>query len=77
MGGKGIDLAGDPVVEPGANGDKEVALRDREVRILGAMHAEHPEIERIIAGDTPETHKCRRDRDAELGRKCDQFFRRV
>ena len=41
--GEGRDLAGDAVVEPGADGDEQVALLDRVVGVGRAVHAEHVE----------------------------------
>ena len=47
-GGKGVELARDTVIKTGANGDQQIALRDREVGISGAMHPEHPHRQGIV-----------------------------
>ncbi len=60
---EGLNLARHPVIEPDADGYQEVALRHRVVRGLGAVHPEHPEVERVIAGDGAEPHQGRRDGD--------------
>ena len=35
--GEGIDLTGDPVIEPGPDGDQEIAFGDGKICVLGAM----------------------------------------
>ncbi len=50
LGGKGIDLAGDPVVKTGSDGDEAVALVNRHVGGVGAVHAQHAEKLLIVAG---------------------------
>ncbi len=72
---EGLDLAGHPVIEPGAYGDEEVASGDRVVRCLGAVHTEHAEAERVIAGDGAKTHQGRRHRDGGCLGKPQEFGR--
>jgi hypothetical protein len=68
VGRKGIDLPGYPVIEPCPDREHEVALGDCEVRVLGPVHPEHPEVEGMVAGDTAQPHQGGRDRDlADLG----------
>ena len=75
FGAEGLDLAGHPVIEPGAYGDEEVALRHRVVRRLGAVHPEHPEAERVVAGNGSEPHQGRRHRDGGCLGKPQEFGR--
>ena len=64
--GEGLDLARDTVVEPHAHGDQEVGLVDRVVGVDAAVHAEHVERERVVAGVGPEPHQGHGDGDAGL-----------
>jgi hypothetical protein len=72
---EGLDPAGDPVIEPDADGKQEVALRDRVVRGLGAVHTEHAEAERVVAGDGAKAHQGRRHRDGGGLCKLQEFCR--
>ena len=47
---EGRQLAGDPVVEPRAEGDEQVALLQRGDGRDGAVHARHPEVQRVAVG---------------------------
>ena len=46
LGAKACQLAGDAVVEPGADGDQQIALLDGVVGVGGAVHAEHVQRQR-------------------------------
>ena len=46
-------LAGDPVVEPGAERDEEVGLLQRRDRGDGAVHAGHAEVLGWLSGKAP------------------------
>jgi hypothetical protein len=64
-------LAGDPVVEPGADAADEVRLVHRVVRRPGAVHAEHAEPLLMRRRERAEAHERAGDREAvgrgELG----------
>ncbi len=47
------DLAGHAVVEPHAEGEQQIGLVDRVVGVDAAVHAEHVERQRIVAGKAP------------------------
>ena len=66
MGSEGIRFTGYPVIEPHANGEQAVTFRDGKVCVFRAMHTEHPQVERMIAGDAPDTHERGGDRDTQL-----------
>ena len=51
------DLAGHAVGEARAAGDDEVGLRDGHVGVLGAVHANGTEVERVGAGDGRLAHE--------------------
>ncbi len=52
-----IDLAGDAVVEPGAERDQEIGLLHRGDRRGIAVHAGHPEAQRVVVGERPAGHQ--------------------
>ena len=60
---EGFNLSGNTVVEPCADGDQEIAFSDREVCIFSTVHPQHAKVERVITGNTTDTHKGGRDRD--------------
>ncbi|SVK54628.1 Uncharacterised protein [Acinetobacter baumannii] len=45
---EGIQLAGHAVIETRADGDQQIALLYRQVSGLGAVHAQHAEVQRIL-----------------------------
>ena len=57
MGGKGLDLAGNPVIEASPDRDHEIAFRNSEICIFRTMHPQHAEIERVVAGNAPDAHQ--------------------
>lgn len=42
-----VELASDPVVEPGTDTDDQIGAMHRQVGLHGAVHAEHPEERRV------------------------------
>ncbi len=68
LGREARQLAGDPVVEPGAERDDQVGLLQRGDRGDGAVHAGHAEVLRVAVGEGAARHQGGHDRDAgELG----------
>ena len=68
VGRERVHLAGDPVVEPGAERDQQVALLHRRDRGVVAVHAGHAEAQRVVVGERAARHQRRDRRDAgELG----------
>ncbi len=63
LGRESFHLAGHPVVEPRADGDDEVGIMDRHVGVVGAVHAEHAERERMRAGKPADAHQGMGHRD--------------
>ena len=57
VGGEGRHLAGDPVVEPGAEGDEQVGLLHRRDRGGVAVHARHAEAQRVRVGEGAAGHQ--------------------
>ena len=51
LGGEGRELAGDAIVEAGAQRDDQVGVLDRVVGELGAVHAEHAQALRMGLGE--------------------------
>ena len=62
-GGKGVELSGDAIIKTGADGDQQIALRDGEVGIGGAMHAEHADRQGIVFIEGPLAHQGGGDRE--------------
>ena len=52
-----VELARHAVVETRADGDQHVALVHRQVGAVGAVHAEHAQRHRVIAGDAADSHQ--------------------
>ena len=68
LGGEAVDLAGDAVVEAGAEGDQQVAALHRRDRRGVAVHAGHAERQRVVVGERAAGHQRRDDVDAgQLG----------
>ena len=57
LGREGLQLAGDPVVEAGAQGDDQVALLQAGDRRDRAVHARHPEVQRVAVGQRAAGHQ--------------------
>ncbi len=65
---EGVDLAGDPIVEAGAHRDQHVGVVHGEVRVVGPVHAEHLQRQRVLGRERPQAHQRGGDRDLrELG----------
>ena len=69
------ELAGDPIVEAGADGADQVGLVHRIVGGAGAVHSQHPQPLLVGGGEGAQAHDGERDREAvgqaelgELGR---------
>ena len=58
MGAELRQLAGNPVVETGADGDDEVRLVHGHVGLVGAVHPQHAEIVRVGGRHRAEPHEC-------------------
>ena len=58
-------LAGDPVVEAGAEGDEQVGLLQGGDGGDRAVHARHAEVQRVAVGDGAARHQ--RGHDGDLG----------
>ena len=68
VGGEAVDLAGDAVVEAGAEGDQQVAALHRRDGRGVAVHARHAEGQRVVVGERAAGHQRRDDVDAgQLG----------
>ena len=60
------ELARHAVVEPHAEGQQQVGLADRDVRVDGAVHAEHAERQVMVAGDRAQALQGHGDGDLGL-----------
>ena len=60
---EGRQLAGDPVVEPRAEGDEQVGLLQGRHRRDGAVHPGHTEVEGVRVGHRAPGHQRRHHRD--------------
>ena len=65
-----VEVAGDPVVEAGAEADDQVALLQRRDRRDGAVHAGHAEVLRVAVRERPAGHQRGDDgHPGELGQR--------
>ena len=64
-GANAVDLAGDAVVEAGAEGDQQVGLLHRGDRGVVAVHARHAEAQRVVVGERAAGHQ--RGDDVDVG----------
>ena len=62
------DLAGHAVVEPHAEGQQQVGVVDGVVGVDAAVHAEHVERQRIVAGEAAQAHQGHGHGNARLAR---------
>ncbi|CAB4886252.1 unannotated protein [freshwater metagenome] len=74
VGSEAIELAGDAVVETGAEGDQQIGLLHRGDGGVVAVHAGHAETERMIVGHRTAGHEGGDDRDVEHLGQCQQGF---
>ena len=74
--GELAELARHPVVEPDAEGEQEVGLVDRVVRVDRPVHAEHAEAEIMVRRHRAQPLQGHGDRDARLVDELAQLFRR-
>ena len=72
--GELAELAGDAVVEPDAEGQQQVGLVDRVVRVDRAVHPEHVERQVMVAGDGAQAVHGHGDGDARLGGELAQLL---
>ena len=64
LGGEGVDPAGDPVVEPAAQGDQQVGPLHGGDRGVVAVHARHAQAQRVGVGEGAPGHQGGDHRDA-------------
>ena len=70
VGHKLADLPRHPVVEAGPHGDQQIAVVNRHVRRVRAVHAQHPERQRVRPRKRPQPHQGHRHRNVEkLGQR--------
>ena len=67
-------LAGHPIVEPHAQRQQQVAVVHRVVGIDAAVHAEHVQRERIVAGEASQPHQGHGHGNARLSHQRGQFL---
>ena len=67
------DLAGHAIVEPHAQGQQQIGVVDRVVGVDAAVHAEHVQRERIVAGEAAQAHQRRGHGNARLADQRGQF----
>ena len=70
------ELARDPVVEAGADGQDQVGVADGHVGGIGAVHAEHADPEGIVCGKAAQGHERGRDRNLLRTRQPDEVIAR-
>ncbi len=63
-GREGVDAAGDAVVEARADADHQIAPVHRQIRLVGAVHAQHAQPLRMAGRHRPEPHQGRGDGEA-------------
>ncbi len=65
LGGEGRQLAGDAVVEPGAEADQQIGLLQRGDRRPVAVHPGHPQVLVVAVGERPAGHEGGHDRQVQ------------
>ena len=70
-------VAGDPVVEAGADGNDQIGLIHGHVRRVGAVHAQHAEPQVVAAGKAAQPHQGVGDRRGGEFAEFVQFSRRL
>ena len=71
--GKGVDAAGDPVVEAGAHGQHHIRVGDRHVCPICAVHPEHAQTQFMLTREPAEAHQGHGHRDPKTFRQPFQF----
>ena len=66
VGAELLDLAGDAVIEAGADGEEDIRLVHRHVGFVGAVHAEHAQEPRVRHGEGPQPHEGAGDGETRL-----------
>ena len=74
LGRKRGEASGHAVVETNAHGDQEIGVADGLVGGVGAVHAEHAEPLRMIAGERAEAHQGTGHRDVQVVGEVAEFF---
>ncbi len=68
LGGETVELAGDPIVEAGTEGDQQIAALHRRDGRGVAVHPGHAETQRMVVGERTACHQRRDDVDVgQLG----------
>ena len=76
VGGVGLEVAGDAIVEAHAEGEQQVGLLDCRVDPGLAVHAHHAEVQRVGGGDAAESEQRHGNRDlGALGELADDGLR--
>ena len=75
MGGKGGYFSGYPVIETGADRNKQVGIGHRHIGIIGAVHAKEPQRVGVVLGECAESHEGGRHRYGQPLRQLGQIFR--
>ena len=70
-------VGGYAVIEPGTDGDNEIAIFNSVVCGCNAVHAKHVQCQRISCIARAERHQCRRDRNAVFVGQLSQGLGRV
>ena len=73
--GERLNLAGDTIVEPGADRNQYVAMVDRHVGVPCSVHPQHPHRERIVGRESPQALKSGRHRAGHFAGKSREFRR--
>ena len=70
-------LAGHPVVEPGPHRDEDVGLGHGHIGAVGAVHAQHPHPQGVVAGESAQAHEGAGHRDLQARGELVEFLRAV
>ena len=70
---EGVYLAGDAVIETCAKSNQQIRVSDSHIGVIGAVHTEHSQRERVPRRETGHTHQGRRNRGLKSFRQLHQF----
>ncbi len=54
---KFTNIAGYPIIEPCADCNKHIGMRNSHICRIGSVHAEHAQKQRVLARESPKPHE--------------------
>ena len=57
IGGERIQPPGDAIIKARSNGQHDIAIMHRPIRLIGSMHTQHAQILRLVGWERPQAHQ--------------------